>query len=359
MIIFTKKMPLFTFFHHFRIDSFVLLFFYILFPITISFADSLGSVEKESFRAFRERIISNNLLPDNLSLSYECEEIGHGNLSAQEKSKIVWDFKGKNADIFSLSSSKYTKKVTATKKIISDGTSISLVAGWPKSGGKLDSDLFSAMPFANLPYDTKPFCAIDSGPFLGGGGADEYISFFYASVSKVPFVNLLGLSENVTMESENHSIKIIFKISPRERTVYTLDKNGYVVRKEVFKRMSRADGTLGNEERTIMWEVKKAKIINGIWIPIVLEGEIVMNDGVKLESKVQHRMIVSEKSIVINQALKNENFLIKIPVGSVVQDNRKGIIYEADGISDNLEESLATALEALVKKGKIPQEQQK
>ena len=106
--------------------------------------------------------------------------------------------------------------------------------------------------------------------------------------------------------------------------------------------MRKTDGRFGNEERSTIWEVKKTKIIDGIWIPILLEGKIIMNDGVKLENKV-----------------KQTDFLIKIPVGTIIEDNRKNIVYEADGVSDNMEESLATALEAMVKKAKTPKEQSK
>lgn len=76
----------YPFFSRSRLIPFAFLFFY-LFSATISFGDLLESVKKESFVAFQKKIISNNLLPDNLSLSYECEEFRDETLVAKKVQK--------------------------------------------------------------------------------------------------------------------------------------------------------------------------------------------------------------------------------------------------------------------------------
>jgi hypothetical protein len=105
----------------------------------------------------------------------------------------------------------------------------------------------------------------------------------------------------------------------------------------------------------IKYIVKKTAVINGFVIPLEIEGnEIVeqpLPEGGKIENvHFNFKFRIKPETIKINRKLDASIFKVKIPVGSTVIDEIKGVTFVADGLhGDPNQVKLEDALDEMLK----------
>jgi hypothetical protein len=332
-----------------------------LLGFAFSFVLNSGEIEKsENVSKVLPALLSQNALPDNVTLIYHLEEFYKGNWETREKVKLLWDFKGKRANIFSLITNAMLPDdaITLIRQSVSTKVDILVVGGVVRNERNFDVSI-PAPTFERLKHASSPYGVINHPGLQASESFNTYMNIFYSTRGSVPFTELLGNVTNaidISRKSgngpDNSGIEVAFRNGEKETVKYTFDAIGILCKKEYFFRDEKEDGTLSEQKKISFWDIKKTQKFGGFQIPLILEGNIHMGTGTLAERDIKRRITVDEKSILINQTLTDADFIIQIPVGTNVVDHRSGISYQSDGISNEMEEPLADALAALAKKAK-------
>jgi hypothetical protein len=299
------------------------------------------------------KILSQNKLPDNFSLIYDIEEFNGNKWESSEKTKVIWDFKGKRAYSFSLERGQSEKIMHVTKKIMTPRVGINVGETVERNSKNFEiSD--TVFPFKIIDDPSSSSAAIHHPDFIGGGGFDSYVNLFYPGVSRSPFIETLskGKHERTFKFIANQISTSAISPDGGQEVEYVFAADGTFARKVLSFKIQKDQKSKPEMIPCVIWNVKKMKNIAGFQFPMILEGEINTSNGLFILKNIKRRLIVRENTIKVNQSLNDIDFGITIPVGASVMDERKGIIYEADGMSGEWEESLVKALEDLAKKAK-------
>jgi hypothetical protein len=306
-----------------------------------------------------EMAMLRNKLPDNFSLVYNQEHLEKGKWVSRKKVKLLWDFKEKRARIISLETRSESPPdvMQVTKRGIGKKTAFTAVETVFKNEKNFDVTIQN--PKYERYLTNSPRASIRHPVLIAGGGLNSYINLFYTFVGSVPLKETLEKDRKALDASmkkipglqEGDAIDVTFK-KGNETMICTFDSAGVVRQQSLYRKSQKKDGSFTESRRIHFWDIKQSKQFNGFQFPLVLEGEIVMSPWLPYEKTIKRRITVEEKSIRVNQDLTEADFLIKIPVGAHVTDERKGISYESDGLDSELEESLSEALEAAVRKAK-------
>jgi hypothetical protein len=313
---------------------------------------------KETSRVL-EAVMLRNKLPDNSSLVYNLEHFENGKWVSRKKVRLLWDFKEKRARIISLETHSDSPPDVMQVEKCGIGKKIAFTTVETVVKNEKNFDVTIQNPKYERYSTNSTEASIWHPVLIAGGAVDAYINLFYTSIGSVPFKETLerdkkafDISMNKMPElQEGGALDVTFK-KENETVIYTFDNAGIVRRQSHYYRIRKIDGSFTDTKRCRFWDVKQSKQFNGFQFPLVLEGEIVMSPWLQYEKTIKRRITVDEKSIRVNQDLTDADFLIKIPVGAYVTDERKGISYESDGLDSELEESLTEALEAVARKAK-------
>jgi hypothetical protein len=183
---------------------------------------------------------------------------------------------------------------------------------------------------------------------------DCYVMFFYGNKEN-PYHCLLG---DISKASSSTQDVIVITTADTEtyKVVFEFDaKTGFPSKRTVFEPF-REKGKKDKWIQTDVLNVTKIKLVNGIPIPLEMEGTFFMRSAGDMKiipSKMKGvRVKVDEKSIKLNQVLTKNNFNMEFPAGAVVVDYFHAETYKADGISEgNIKETPGEALDFLFKEG--------
>jgi hypothetical protein len=298
-----------------------------------------------------------NALPDNFSLVYNFEEFENGKSKMKKQRKLIWDFSGQRAFVFNVRTLKDPSLMSVGKSVISGGKRV-WVYGTTSRTEKNYNVNFFAPSFKFPDFVLTPRAFVENREFLGSE-LDYYVRFLYPKGGPIPFVKMLEnskITEKFSVKKENNKLISKLEIENGKALECIMSLDGQI-QQFVLTTISKNEKTSLESKEVVVLTIKQWKNAGGFYFPTQFTTDMVETSG-KSKRTLSRKITVLENSIRVNQKLAPADFSVKIPIGTLVEDFRRGgIIYEADGISDELEESLVDALEkigeeALKEKGK-------
>jgi hypothetical protein len=298
-----------------------------------------------------------NALPDNFSLAYNFEEFENGKSKMKKQRKLIWDFSGQRAFVFNVRTLKNPSLMSVGKSVISGGKRVWVYGTTRKIEKNYDVNFFA--PSFKLPdFISTPRAFVENREFIGSE-LDYYVRFLYPKGGPIPFVRMLEnsrITENFSVKKENNKFISKIEIGNGKTLECTMNLDGQI-QQFILTTISKDEKTSLESKEVVVLTIKQWKNVGGFYFPTQFATDMVETTG-KSKRTLSRKITVLENSIRVNQKLAPADFSMKIPIKTLVEDFRRGgIIYEADGISDGLEEPLVDALEnirevALKEKGK-------
>lgn len=276
-------------------------------------------------------------LIDTLGLSYDYEELIDEKWVLLRRNGVSWDFKNEKVGYKNIIWNYPHRTFNEVSGGLVRGKHVVLIKNidLPKGKGILDLDGVDDL------QKNQVSAFVSNQPYVGG--IDLYVSSFYMIegeflLESFPVVRNRGDELSLEVGSKKYAIKF--------------GENGFPEGVSLFFKLKTSDDFVETHSTSI----RKMKMINGKPVPVEIDGwkrDIVFeNGGMKMsDKKTKFRMKVVEDSIRVDETFSDHVFMIKIPVGTMVADRMRGMMYKANGLDDTTNsEALGDALEEVLKR---------
>ena len=327
-----------------------------IFRILFLFVLGCGDVLSLSAQVDKEMLwfLQNNKLPDNLKVSLRYEEFEKEQWKLRSRMILLWDFKRQRARAEELScTDDETKSIALKKIVVMNGKSISSIEFFSENSETLSSKtiLASDKGYEDVKKLKRGRIASVVTMFDFGQLDRFYMNYFFAWDGLL-FTQAIerGVQSGISMTLKplKDATELTLAKKDRPAIIYSFDTlTGVVKSRSVLKK--DLSGTISKDRHC---EVIKTKRIGDYNIPT--EMDVIFNRyiaGSQIISEcVKSRIIVEDKSILVNQELMDRDFKLKIPVGAEVDDYTKDMIYVSDGVTGDPEihEHLTDSLEEVL-----------
>ncbi|MDR2513191.1 MAG: hypothetical protein LBD01_05300, partial [Puniceicoccales bacterium] len=290
-----------------------------------------------------------------IQLTYNYEQLEDGKWKLRKQKRLLWDFKGQRERSEELSRIDESNSMALQKMAFANGKSIANTEIFRKKSEEFSPNkvMLAKDGFEYIKKLQRGFIvsSIQMGDF--GIADDFYLNYFFTWDGLLFPQTLERQGKNgisIVSNLKKDTIELILAKKDKQSIAYTFDA-GTGILKNRSRLRKGLDGTIRRDRDCDMVKIKQ---IDGYNIPTEMNLDFDLYNSIEkqiIADRIKARITVDEKSILLNQELKDSDFELKIPVGAQVDDYTKDIFYISDGVNGDPEihERLEDALEETIR----------